>query len=428
MRMAGEGGWSINVSRQWNRFINSSNFMHNTSTQDLTISTNISNWTNGGGLDFWNCSADDEYCDPTTLRLRRIVDKLDLYLIPAIIAIGLLGNFLSILVFSGTYLRRMSSSVYLTALAVTDIVFLLIILVTWLSNFDVVLVHTHVWCQLFVYLTYVTSFLSVWYVVCFTVERHLTVCFPLKRQIICQPRRSKIVVGVLAGVAMILYSFALWTSNVDFVYDQPTCGVHDEKYYDIVTNINNADTLITLVLPAVIITVCNIRISYALSKFYRSYQAVHVVARSNSTTGSLRSTTGPALYSNSSYNRFQMRVTKMLLLVSSVFLLCNIPSHAIRVYAFSRMTLDDEFRPTHRLLLVQRLAMLLYYTGFSSNFILYNISGRTFRRAFVRLFRCLAARLVGFVCTRFIMIRSRHHAQPKTVIRLRFAGHDCAYN
>lgn len=424
--MAGEGDdWSINGSQlQWDILTNSSNFVAD--TQYLTV-TNISNRTNGG-LDIWDCSADDEHCDPMTLRLRRIVDKLDLYLVPVIVAIGLLGNFLSFLVFAGTYLRRMSSSVYLAALAITDIVFLLIILATWLINFDVVLIHTHIWCQLFVYLSYVSSFLSVWYVVCFTVERHLTVCFPLERQKICQPRRSKIVVGVLAGVAMVIYNFALWTSNVDDVHNQPTCGVHDERYYDIVTNINNADTLITLVLPAVIITVSNIRISYALSKFYKSYQTVQIVAHSNSTTGSLRSTGGPPFYSNSSYNRLQMRVTKMLLLVSSVFLLCNIPSHAIRVYAFTRMMLDSDFRPTHRLLLGQRLAMLLYYTGFSSNFILYNISGRTFRRAFVRLFRCLAARLVGFVYTRFIMIRTRHQAQPKTAIRLRFVGHDCAYN
>jgi hypothetical protein len=37
-----------------------------------------------------------------------------------------------------------------------------------------------------------------------------------------------------------------------------------------VTAINNVDTVITLVLPSIIIVISNVRISYALSLFYRS--------------------------------------------------------------------------------------------------------------------------------------------------------------
>jgi ABC-type nickel/cobalt efflux system permease component RcnA len=39
-----------------------------------------------------------------------------------------------------------------------------------------------------------------------------------------------------------------------------------------VTAINNVDTVITLVLPSIIIVISNVRISYALSLFYRSMQ------------------------------------------------------------------------------------------------------------------------------------------------------------
>jgi 7 transmembrane receptor (rhodopsin family) len=69
------------------------------------------------------------------------------------------------------------------------------------------------WCQLFAYWTYVSSFLSVWYVVCFSFERYLIIQFPLRRQVLCRPRRAKFVVIGFAVVGMLLYNFAIWTST-----------------------------------------------------------------------------------------------------------------------------------------------------------------------------------------------------------------------
>jgi len=89
--------------------------------------------------------------------------------------------------------------------------------------------HRPGWCQFFVYATYVASFLSVWYVVCFTVERYLMIRFPLKCKELCRPGRAKVVVFSLAAVSFILYNFAIWTSGVrplsDFPFDKPFCQV-----------------------------------------------------------------------------------------------------------------------------------------------------------------------------------------------------------
>lgn len=356
-----------------------------------------------------NCSIEGPYneiCDPNLLRLRRAVYLLDQYLLPVIIFLGMIGNILSFLVFCFTYLCRMSSSVYLAALSISDFTFLFALFFTWLNTFDINVVSMNGLCQFLIYLTYVASFLSVWYVVCFTVERHLTVCFPLLRQRLCKPRRAKIVVLVLAILGLLIYNFALWTSVVTKEYGHPHCVV-DERYFDIVITINNIDTLITLVVPALVITVSNVRISYSLSKFYRFYRTRRSAERLNSNSGSSLSNDYSTIYSNSSYNRLQMKVTKMLLLVSSVFLICNIPSHLIRVYAFVRSMMDVNYNPSRLLLLIQRLAMLLYYTGFSTNVILYNVSGKTFRLAFVRLFHCLYHRSLNFFCARFERSRSQ---------------------
>ena len=67
-------------------------------------------------------------------QLLRVVNVLDLYLLPLISVVGCIGNILSFLVFTTTYLRRLSSSVYLAALAVADTIFLLVLFCSSLSG------------------------------------------------------------------------------------------------------------------------------------------------------------------------------------------------------------------------------------------------------------------------------------------------------
>lgn len=69
--------------------------------------------------------------------IRRIVEVLDFYLLPVIASVGSVGNLLSFLVFTATYLHRLSSSIYLAALAIVDTVFLVVMLFSWLTVFGI---------------------------------------------------------------------------------------------------------------------------------------------------------------------------------------------------------------------------------------------------------------------------------------------------
>jgi len=82
----------------------------------------------------------------------------------------------------------------------------------------------------------------------------------------------------------------------------------------------------------------------------------------------------------------------MLLLVSTVFLLLNIPSHAVRVYVFLRSTVDPSYVPDRLLVLVQKIIQHLFYVNFATNFLLYSASGKAFRLATYRLGWCAARR------------------------------------
>ena len=110
-------------------------------------------------------------------------DIMDLYIKPIMYIFGIIGNVVSFAVFMFTYMRHISSSVYLAGLAISDTGFLLCALAMWTDNLDLHLSHKPVICQLIVYVSYITSFLSVWYIVSFTMERCIAIQFPLKRQV-----------------------------------------------------------------------------------------------------------------------------------------------------------------------------------------------------------------------------------------------------
>ncbi|XP_034948966.1 thyrotropin-releasing hormone receptor-like [Chelonus insularis] len=91
---------------------------------------------------------------------------------------------------------------------------------------------------------------------------------------------------------------------------------------------------------------------------------------------------------NLATTRNQQSITKMLLLISTVFVLLNLPSYAIRLCIFF-FALARRDRPA-LLWCLQQFFMLLYYTNFSINFLLYAMCGITFRRCLDQLLRkCL---------------------------------------
>lgn len=99
------------------------------------------------------------------------------------------------------------------------------------------------------------------------------------------------------------------------------------------------------------------------------------------------------------------KVTKMLILVSTIFIVLNFPIHAYTVYIFIRNTLRNSnnyyatnvINATNSTQIEQlesyskldsnifEICFIIFCTSFSCNFLLYSISGVTFRNEFKRL-------------------------------------------
>ena len=353
----------------------------------------------------------------------------------------LIGNTLSFLVFVLTNLKRLSSSAYLAALSISDSGFLVCVFFSWSNNINITIYHKPGWCQTFVYMTYVFGFLSVWYIVAFSCERFIAVKWPFKRSELCTPRKARIVVVSLAAFALVAYSFAVWTSEVASWYGMSIC-LPKEKYRNLVGKLNNIDSIITLIVPFIVILFCNSWIVYSVKNLssqkqqqlwqfqngrnlssdkngnkmsfrsqstssnlanfasaaaphkrlaqslsgysvssVSSFQRINLIRTSSAVNGSKKHKNESHRHVCDSRRQYQLHVTKMLLVVSSIFLLFNLPCHVIRLYDFFQRLTNKSYSTSLTIIRLQKIFTYVYYVNFSINFLLYNLCGENFRKA-----------------------------------------------
>ncbi|XP_033331945.1 C-C chemokine receptor type 1 isoform X2 [Megalopta genalis] len=315
--------------------------------------------------------------------IENVFRGLQFYYTPILVYLGTLGNCLSVIVFFGTKLCQYSSSVYLAALAISDTGFLVSVFVVWLNMLEVGLFNRPGFCQFFIYLTTLCSFMSVWLVVVFTIERFIAVQYPMYRQSMCTVARAKVTVAVLTMLAMILCSPVLWFSATSVQYNEKgnvtECGHLAEGLESWATVYNTIDTVLTFAIPFTVIIVLNVLIARAI---YR-----HIKIRKSLTNEPRTGIGRQPPYSSLRGNLAQTKITKMLLVVSTVFLCFNLPAYVLRIYAF----LHEAVYATRSVALAQQICNLLFNTNFGINFILYCATGQNFRRAL----RCMILKRFG---------------------------------
>nr|XP_053642493.1 thyrotropin-releasing hormone receptor-like [Cherax quadricarinatus] len=288
-----------------------------------------------------------------------IVRQLNTYYVPLLIVVGFVGNLLSCVVFLNTRLRMRSSSYYLAALAIADVTYLFILFLVWLDLLGFNTFNVNVMCQLEIYLGSVSSSLSVWLTVAFTVERFIAVQYPLQRPTVCTVHRAKTVIVLLSTFSVTVHLYVFVTAGVI---------VHqDESEY------NNTSACVPAFVGA------NLRAADAVPA------SAEVLSYPSKNPRSILST------------RTQYSITKMLLLISTVFIILNLPSHVIRVHAFiSSLWGEDHDSDEVTMWNLQQLFMQLQYTHFSINFVFYSTCGATFRKC---LFQLLPMRVRTCCCS-----------------------------
>ncbi|XP_055606082.1 neuropeptides capa receptor [Uranotaenia lowii] len=291
----------------------------------------------------------------TFLYYAELLSVINFYYIPALVLFGSIGNILSVLVFFKTKLKKLSSSYYLAALGLSDTCYLVGLFVPWLNLIDIKIYTLEGYCQFFTFFSNLCSFLSVWFVVAFTVERFIAVMYPLKRQTMCTVRRAKIVISALTLIGVFISLPVIFFASPQYspAMNETICDM-PEEYKDQMTMFNYLDTILVFVVPFTMIVVLNTFTALTVWKFAgvrrtmtmprsfggnlrESRRQHHQLQTSNSNHLILNG--GLPIPQIQSYSRgrvvnSQIKVTKMLLIVSTVFVCLNLPSYAVRVKIF----------------------------------------------------------------------------------------------
>uniref|UniRef100_A0A182N1U9 G-protein coupled receptors family 1 profile domain-containing protein n=1 Tax=Anopheles dirus TaxID=7168 RepID=A0A182N1U9_9DIPT len=349
-----------------------------------------------------------DFDQQTFVYYAEVLSVINFYYVPALVLFGSIGNVLSVLVFFKTKLRKLSSSYYLAALGLSDTFYLIGQFVAWLNLVDLKIYIQEICCRFFTFSSSLCCFLSVWFVVAFTVERFIAVLYPLKRQTMCTVRRAKIVILALTigGIFISLPIFFFASPQFSVSMNDTICDIVQE-YKDQATMFNFLDFILVFVVPFTIIVVLNTITALTVWKFAsirrtmtipRGYGAnVRESRRQLNISNSqlfgngtvpvqqIQLFTGRSRVANS-----QIKVTKMLLIVSTVFVCLNLPSYIVRV----KIYLETE-HTNMNIYLVQNCCQLFFMTNFGINFILYCVSGQNFRKAIFGMFHKRSQRQIN---------------------------------
>ena len=177
---------------------------------------------------------------------------------------GLIGNITTIIVFSQRRLRSLRSSFFLTCLAVTDLVFILILIIVLLDELSLPIMTTPI-CMLTIYLSHVASFLSSNFTLAYTSHRLIAVLFPIKATTFLKQRTNRIFALTLFLFACSFYSLSFPVTTTRYRSNSTTTVICEEdRNKPLLFPFLVLDTMFTFIIPFSLITLMNLAIVYKL--------------------------------------------------------------------------------------------------------------------------------------------------------------------
>ena len=296
------------------------------------------------------------------LRVTRLIVKS--VAIPIVVAFGVLGNVLNIVVLTRKWMRS-STNYYLTSLAIYDILYLVFVLTHLQKQNDIVRVCLNI-----------ASNTGVWLTLTFTVERYICVCHPMRGIVLCTPKRAKYVIaGVCVAGALVTFPefFEQWLDQW-------------QPYKIGYRKLNQ--TLFTY-LPLALLCVFNALLVRIVMRASR--QRLAMTPESSSRHGRREAE--------------QSRVTTLLIIVVVVFLVCQLPQAVMN-------TVDPP--RTDNVIILNNVFNLLVVINSAVNFVLYSSVSTKFRRTFRHVF--LRCALRGDPTRHNIFSDATSHASPMTQV------------
>ena len=284
--------------------------------------------------------------------------KLFLFTSVVFVIMGIIGNFINIIVMS-QYLRKYSSSVYIFILAISDSAYLISTFLGGLlkplkcyyfkeTSIDFVN-HNNFACKLFQYLMDLSSDYSSMIILCFSIERFIAVYKPIKVKVICRIKIVKllcILLLLLISASIAPYHFMMLRSY----YHSCVVDLDAEKTFSVIYIV---ESTVYKILPVFMIAICNVLVIYQMTR----KSGIESRGRKESSK----------------------HVTIILILISISYIVLYLP--VLIHYILWTLVRNDTISISRETRYVaQNFTSLLYICAFSINFYLYSVGSKLFRQ------------------------------------------------
>ena len=285
--------------------------------------------------------------------------KLFLFTSVAFVIMGIIGNFINVIVMS-QYLRKYSSSVYIFVLAISDSAYLISVFLVDLleplkcyyfneTRIDFVN-HNNFACKLFPYLQDLSSDYSSMIILCFSIERFIAVCKPIKVKIICRIKTVKflcILLLLVISASTAPYKFMMIGSYYH------SCGIDLDYSVTTVLVIYIVELTVYKIVSGFMIVICNVLIIYQMIR----KSGIEARGRKESSK----------------------HVTIILILISASYIVLYLP--LLIHFILTRLAHNDVISISYETLRVAgNCTGFLYICAFSINFYLYSVGSKLFRQ------------------------------------------------
>ena len=309
-----------------------------------------------------------EAVDPTDsgASTNDVASALLSYLSPVIIAIGIVANTLTLIVMNRQSLRNSPVSVYMSALAVTDtLVLIMDVLNNWfLETLKLnLLALSLVFCRFHRFFFNVCYTCSAWLVTSLAIERTIVVFFPLKAKVFCTRKTALVVVSVLIIVSGVLYIPNTWGWVLS---EQSNCDMLPQFKFFFSNVAPWLSAALYSYIPAIIMITCSTGIVIQLRRAAIQRRAM------------LSHSEGTAKISDD-----VRRVSITVLVVCLTFLLLTVPVTTFYIVLFAT---GKYLTYTDITALVRAIILVFGLCNHAINFFLYVLTSADFRQELRNLF------------------------------------------
>lgn len=324
-------------------------------------------------------------------------------LTPCLVIGGILGNLINIAVLTQKSMRHSSTNIYLSVLALFDILYLLFAFTMSLKHYDSI-VNTNAYIRynkpIGKPLVDTFSNTTVWLTLTFTIERYIGVCHPMKGKKWCTAKRAQIVTLIVCiasavitfpeffeyhVVREVIGDFANGTTETSLLvvtrssrtalFPERTSFGKLPSYQWGYVHMNQA--LFTF-LPLVVLIVFNVLLVRAVvdAAHRRKFLTGLVVLRNTK---------------QEKQNKEQQKITIMLISVVIVFLICQMPQAIMNLFiTYLKVAQTSDARTMLVITILNNVFNLLVLLNSALNFILYSCFSTKYRQTCKTLFcECL---------------------------------------